>query len=1063
MKSFLRRHKAAAFAAALVLAAVGAVALAPWWIDLAPVRAKIERVASSALGGALTYERMDLSWFPRPEAVVRSARLSVPGAVHGTVRTVRVAFALLPLFRGRFAPSRIAVDGLDAFVSRPDGRGLWLEGVRAEGSFRSVEGRTEIALSRLSVNSPALTASGSFRWDPAAPRADVRVSGSLDGDAVRSQLLALAGDDHTISQICGIFRGGRLTSFSLESAAPSPSDLFALERMKVRATVEGASLRFGGPGLQLENVSADVAVDGGVLTAERATARVGRSRAKGGRVLVGLRRGDGRLRVEAEVQADLSELPALLARAVPVRSFREELGLVESLDGSAAGRIAIGECAGDLQTAVSISELRFSARYRRLPWPLRVDGGGFAFDGKSVGVSRMSGSLGHSTFEGLAARVSLGKRSVLESASGSLDVSLEDFFEGVRTRPEAATLASRVRRVTGSVHVDLRRVSGPLAHLGEASFSASGTFEEILLSFSSSSFPPLSIVSGKFAVDDENVRVEGVDARALDASLRVSGAWSGYRKGPGNVEATADGMLGAEAIRWGWTRADFPSEFRPAAPVALDGVRVSLAAGGAFSLAGGLVVAGGPRLTLDLAGDGKTMEVRDLTILDGETKASFALARPGGAYDARFRGTLDFGTIQRIFEGRPLRRGTVAGDVRATVPAEKPARPTAEGALSARGVEVPTPAGPVTVERLEARAAGSRVDVTSSSLVLDEQRFTITGSATLEEKAVALDMDVGTGDLAWTRVETVLGRLEEAKRERAKKEDSEKEHSKESSSSPLAIRGDVRVSLDSFTLGNLVFKPVLADVRLGKDGVGATVRKAELCGISTTGEARFLPGGAVALDARADASGADVNVPLTCLGVENAAMTGGYEAGVQVTAEGALPEVPRLVHGPLTFRATKGRIGKATVLTRILGVLNATDVFAGKSGARVGEAMPYESFGVKAELGDGTVSIREASLKAPSITMAATGTIGLQDRSLDLMVLSHPLSTFDKVVQAVPVVRNVLGRDFLAVGVKVTGTLSDPKVGATPARDVGKGLVGILERTLKLPVTVLDPSPAERK
>ena len=93
------------------------------------------------------------------------------------------------------------------------------------------------------------------------------------------------------------------------------------------------------------------------------------------------------------------------------------------------------------------------------------------------------------------------------------------------------------------------------------------------------------------------------------------------------------------------------------------------------------------------------------------------------------------------------------------------------------------------------------------------------------------------------------------------------------------------------------------------------------------------------------------------------------------------------------------------------------------------------------------------------MTMAATGRVGLLDKSLDLMVLSHPLSTFDKVVQAVPVVRTVLGRDFLAVGVKVTGTIGDPVAKVTPARDVGKGLVGILERTVTLPVKVFEPPP----
>ena len=70
-------------------------------------------------------------------------------------------------------------------------------------------------------------------------------------------------------------------------------------------------------------------------------------------------------------------------------------------------------------------------------------------------------------------------------ASGSIVVSLEDFFEGVRTRPEAEALARNVRRVSGSVRIDVRRLAGPLARLGEASLAASGTFEEILLESSS--------------------------------------------------------------------------------------------------------------------------------------------------------------------------------------------------------------------------------------------------------------------------------------------------------------------------------------------------------------------------------------------------------------------------------------------------------------------------------------------------------------------------------------------------------------------------------------------------
>jgi hypothetical protein len=279
----------------------------------------------------------------------------------------------------------------------------------------------------------------------------------------------------------------------------------------------------------------------------------------------------------------------------------------------------------------------------------------------------------------------------------------------------------------------------------------------------------------------------------------------------------------------------------------------------------------------------------------------------------------------------------------------------------------------------------------------------------------------------------------------------------------LAIGGDVRVSLGSFSFGDFVWKPVLADIRLEKDAVTFAVRRAEVCGISTTGETRVLPGGAVALEARADAAGPDINVPLSCLGLENVGMTGGYEASVEVAGEGDTSGLLRALRGAVKFEAVKGRIGKATLMTRILGVLNATEVFAGKDKTRVGEAMPYDRISIDGELADGSVTIREAAMVAPSITMAATGTVGLLDRSLDLMVLSHPLSTVDKVVQAIPVVRHILGRNFLAVAVKVTGTVGDPVARVTPGRDVGKGLVGILERTATLPVTVFEPSSQARK
>jgi uncharacterized protein involved in outer membrane biogenesis len=1108
MKKFLRRAATAAAVTAL-LALVG-VALAPWWIDLAFVRTRIERAASTALAGKLSYERIGLSWLPRPEVVVRSLRISIPG-VRGAIRTVRVSPSLLPLFRGRVVITNVRVDGLDLAVdlssssskeppappSESDwtaalrslgdqtldvgvsesrvvlsraGRGsLALEGLHLNAGLHAADSKATVALSRLSLVSPRLDVEGSVRLDAAARRVEAEARGTgLDVTDVRAKLLAFAGDDRVIAEILGIFRGGTLKSFSFASSGKEPAELGVLERMTIRAAVENGQVRIPGPDLDLAEVRADVALEEGVLRAEHAEARVGTSRAREGTLLLGLSKGDDRLRVEADVQADLAGVPAILARVIPSASFRREVALVEGLAGSATGKITIGELKSDLRTNVDLSRMRLSARYRPLPSPFAVRSGRFSFDGASVGVSGMTGSLGLSTFEGVAARVGLGKTPSLEVSAGGIDMALEDFLEGARSIPSAASLVENVRRLQGSVHVDVRRVRGPLARLGEASLSASGTFEEILFeSSSSSSLPPLSIASGRFAVTDDAIRVSDVAARALDASLRVTGAWSGYRKGRGTIEAAADGVLGAEAVRWGWERASLPSGFRPAAPVSLRGTRFGLAPDGAFSLAGDFVVADGPRLTLDLAGNGKTAEVRDLTIIDGKTKASFSLARPGGDFDARFRGTLELATIRRILEERPLRRGTLAGDLQALVPAESPFRLAAEGTLTATDLEVLTPAGAVAVERAEVRASGSRADVGPSTLVFDGQRFSVAGSATLRENALALDMDVGTGDLDYAQIEKVLARLEDSKKKTSEKDGASAQvgpaASRKAAAPRLALAGDVRVSVDAFAYGSLVIKPVLVDFRLGGDALAARMQKAEICGVTATGEARFLSTGEVAVDVSADSSGSDINVPLACFGLKDLRMTGTYTASTRILGEGTPADLVCSLRGPLTFTMVKGRIAKATLMTRILGVLNATNLFKGKDKTRVGDAIPYDRISIEAELADGGFAIREAVMAAPSITMAAAGNVGLVDRTLDLTVLSHPLSTLDKIIQAIPVVRHILGHDFLAVAVKVSGTVGNPVVRTTPARDVGKGVVGILERTVTLPVKVFEPPPPERR
>ena len=336
--------------------------------------------------------------------------------------------------------------------------------MRIEGALDVGDGKTSVTLSRFSTESPRLLAEIALSADSAAPRVDLTARGSgLDVTALRGKLLPFAGDDPTIAAIFAIFQGGTLTSFSFAVGGKTPGDLGVFERMSIQAVLADGNVRIGSVGLDLEEARGDVAVEKGVLSAVHAAARIGRSQASDGSVRIGLAANDDTLRVEATVQSDLAELPGILSRAVRGGSFHEELSLVEDLAGSATARITIGDRAGALETKVSVSEMQLSARYRRLPWPIRIRRGTFFYDGNRVGVSRLSGNIGSSTLSGLAARVRLGDSPRFEEVSGTFELALDELFPWLASRKGMEALRTKIAGLRGSIGLSVSGLSGPIS------------------------------------------------------------------------------------------------------------------------------------------------------------------------------------------------------------------------------------------------------------------------------------------------------------------------------------------------------------------------------------------------------------------------------------------------------------------------------------------------------------------------------------------------------------------------------------------------------------------------
>jgi hypothetical protein len=987
------------------------------------------------------------------------------GRTLAAVRGLRVHVGVSDGPAGRFhADVRLAAASVS--LRREGFPSLEVGGLDVEGAVDEGDGRTAITLSRFSTDSPRFLAEIALSSDPALPRVELSARGSgLDVTALRRKILPVAGDDPTVAGIFGIVRGGTLTSFSFASGGTATADLGDFGRMSIRGVLAGGSVRIGSAGLDLEEARGDAAVEKSVLSVQNAAARIGRSRVSDGSLRLGLARGDDTLRVEAAVRADLAELPAILSRAIRSGSFRDELSGVTNLEGSATGRVTLENRRRGLETTVSVSELRLSGRLRRIPFPVTVETGTFFYDGNRVGVGRLSGSLGRTSVSGLSARLRTAGPPVIEAVSGRFEVALDELYPWLASGEGMEALRREIRRLTGSVGLSVARLSGPVSRPDEWQYEASGTLRDLALDvrFLPSS---LEVKAGEFRIDPETIRVSGLEARTMDASLTVGGSLDGYRERLRKLDATVDGELGSEAVRWGWERFSLPSDFRPAAPLGLEKVRLGLDRAGALSLAGDLAVRNGPRVALDLAVNEDGPEIRRLAIADGQSNATLSLGLGRKELRAGLSGRLEAATLEALLARKRQRRGRLEGDFRIAVPRDHPGGATAEGWLKVSDLAVPTPAGDVRVEGLDLRASGGRLTAASSSLLLDEQRFSVTGSAGFRDDGFVLDLDAGADALAWERIEKVLDRMQkqEKKASAAGTPESGKGAATTEATQPEQptaafprVLGEVHFALGAFSLGKLEWKPVVGSVRLEKETTGIVVRQADLCGIQTTGELRLPRGGEASLAARVASSGEDISVPLGCLGFSQARLTGRYEASFDGEAAGEGSDLGSRIRGPLSLRASNGRIAKANVLTRILDVLNLTNLFSGMARSTVGEALTYEELSIAGRLEGSRVVLEETTLKTPAFTMATTGEVDIRARTLSLTVLAHPFSTVDKIIGWIPVLRYVLGGDFASVGAKVTGTLDDPKVDLSPAKDVTQGLVNILGRTVKWPVHVVDP------
>ena len=276
------------------------------------------------------------------------------------------------------------------------------------------------------------------------------------------------------------------------------------------------------------------------------------------------------------------------------------------------------------------------------------------------------------------------------------------------------------------------------------------------------------------------------------------------------------------------------------------------------------------------------------------------------------------------------------------------------------------------------------------------------------------------------------------------------------------VKGTVNLKSDNFTFKKLNWDSLDTVITFLSQGIDIDVNSASLCGISTPGLLQVYPPG-IKFDFKPAASGGELASVIKCLLDKAGIISGDLDLKADISSDGSGRDIYNNLVGEMELNSRKGRIEKYGGLAKFFTMLNFGELFRGQGPDFEKEGFPYDKLTAKADIKEGKVLIKEAIMDGPSIKVVCEGFIDIANKKLDLQLLVIPVMAVDSVIDKIPLVSYVFGKNFVSIPIKVTGDISHPDVSMISPTAVSFGLLGLIKQTLNIPVTIFKPVSRNEK
>jgi hypothetical protein len=693
----------------------------------------------------------------------------------------------------------------------------------------------------------------------------------------------------------------------------------------------------------------------------------------------------------------------------------------------------------DFNIGAPAVEIRRAAETLRVP-DVAVSGR-VSVNRREILVDVNKAQLASSRFAAGSLRYMLKDNSI--AALADFDLDLAQGMDGTRRLvPEAAGKAlDAIQPVSG------RAQGHAKFNLGRSGWGALVQIRESDSSIGVQGVPgPVKLASATVEVLRDSVKIDRAALAMLDAQV-VASATLGYAKQFQIEGSVAEGSLGQGFLAWVWEAASLPAHLALKAPVRIAVQRAAWSPKRPLDVAATASFETGPSIAVALGWTPDALDIRRATIKDARSEAAVALLAKANRIDGKFSGSLYSASVAAALKSAKLPSGGASGELRLSFDRRHPELFSAEGRLKGEAIDLEWLLGrPVKVESLDLQAGGGSLRIASAAVNWAEQRLKLQGQIRRGPGGPVIDAQLDSPGIVLDTLLPAEGKAGEGKSEAVEKVPWD-ENSK---LWPLAVTGRVAMRSDFVQSGRHKIAPFAAVLALEERRARVEVQKAQLCGISLPATVEATPE-RIAMVANITAQKQGLEETAHCLTERGVLMTGTFDLKADLRARGRLRDLARNLEGTIRAESRDGKVMKFALLGNILSMQNVAVMF--KEGTpKIDDAgFSYRSISASGRFSKGRFTIDEGVFTSAGVGLAATGWISLTDYQSRLTVLVAPFGRLDRIVRGVPIVGYVMGGAITSLPVGVSGDIRDPLVVPLGPAAITSELLGIFERTLKLP------------